>query len=112
MARRRFPDAESRRRYWLEHVSRWASSGQSIAGYCSDQDLSEGCFHYWKSTLRRRDAQESSGEIRPAFAELQLVAPQRTAIEIAVGEGRCVQVHPGFDEETLARVLAVLERAS
>lgn len=110
MAARRFPDAASRRRYWLEHVTRWESSGQSIMGYCSAHELSEKSFHYWKKMVKHSAA--SSEGTRLSFAELQLVAPQQAAIEIALGEGRRVQVHPGFDEDTLARVLAVLERAS
>jgi hypothetical protein len=55
----------------------------------------------------------------PAFAEVRLAAAQeasghcdeRACIEIVCGTSRRIQVHPGFDEETLARVIAVLGRA-
>ena len=111
MARRKFSDAASREAFWREHVTRWASSGESVIGYCKAEDLSEGSFHYWKSALKRRDGRPVAGDGPPAFAELRITARQDAFIEIAVGGGtRRVQVHPGFDEETLARVLGVLER--
>jgi hypothetical protein len=47
----------------------------------------------------------------PAFAEVRVAAAQEASIEIAFAGSRRVQVHPGFDEETLARVITVLERA-
>ncbi len=111
MAAKKFADAGSRESFWREHVARWVSSGQSILGYCRAQGLSEGCFHYWKSALRRREAQSVAGDGPPVFAELKLGGTREACIEVHVGGARRVQVHPGFDADTLTRVLAVLERA-
>jgi hypothetical protein len=47
------------------------------------------------------------------FAEVVVESPGgEAALEVVVGHGRRVRVHPGFDEATLARVVAVLERVS
>ncbi len=112
MAARTFRDGASREAFWREHVARWASSGQSIAGYCRARDLSEGCFHYWKSARNRREARRAADAARPAFAEVQVAVSSTAPIEIAFDGGCRVQVRPGFDEETLARVLAVMERGA
>jgi hypothetical protein len=84
--------------------------------------LSEPAFHFWKRELKRRDAGAVLKREPPAFAEVKVASlPVREAfpsaalgarIEIVVAGPRRIQVHPGFDEETLARVLAALERAA
>ena len=93
-----------------------------MRGYCRSRGLSESGFHFWKRELKRRDAGAASKADGPAFAEVRLApcavreavpSPARGAlIEIAVAGSLRIQVHPGFDEETLARVIAALERAA
>jgi hypothetical protein len=49
------------------------------------------------------------------FSEASAPTPpltDRAAIEVVLGGGRRVAVGPGFDEQTLRRVVAVLERES
>lgn len=100
----------SREKFWRGHVEGWKGSGQTVAAYCRSHELSESGFHFWKGELNRRD--EGAGVSSPAaFVELRVPEPAREAsIEIAVSGTRWVRVRPGFDEETLARVLAMLER--
>ncbi|HEY2157419.1 MAG TPA: hypothetical protein VGH33_17455, partial [Isosphaeraceae bacterium] len=47
----------------------------------------------------------------PAFLPIQIahVVPDRTGVEVVLGPGRRIVVEPGFDPETLRRVVAVLE---
>ena len=106
-----FRDASSREGFWREHVARWASSSLSIVAYCRAQGLSKSCFHYWKSALKRRDARIAVSAEPPAFAEVRIAARREASIEIAVSGARWVRVRPGFDEETLVRVLLALERS-
>jgi hypothetical protein len=55
----------------------------------------------------------SHGRNGTRFAEVVLRATgHAAALEVVLGHGRRIQVHPGFDEDTLARVVAALERAS
>jgi hypothetical protein len=48
------------------------------------------------------------------FAEVRLPssAVHGALLEIVVAGSRRIHVHPGFDEETLVRVLAALERTA
>ena len=111
MAGRRHKSTEERERFWREHVSAWERSGESVRGYCQARGLSEGGFHFWKRKLKRH---EELGVLRgsvPAFAEVRVSAAHVAAFVSVVSGSRRVHVHPGVDEETLARVIAVLERA-
>ena len=105
---------------WRRHIAAWQRSGESIRVYCLRHELSEASFHAWKSKFKRRDEQEAKGlgrahEVRGAlFAEVCVDALREdegrcSFIEVRLGSGRSVRVWPGFDEETLARVLRVVE---
>lgn len=113
MVRKMVGGKASREVYWRGQVSAWERSGESVRVYCGSRGLSEASFYFWKRELKRRDAGASSGMSAPVFAEVRLTpsAAREALIEIAFAGARRVQVHPGFDEETLARVLAVVERA-
>lgn len=113
MASGKFSDAAEREAFWREHVRGWSVSGDSVAGYCRAHGLSADCFHYWKRMMKRGAAASGSpGDALPAFAEVQVALEDEAAIEIAVGASCRVRVRPGFDAQTLARVVAVLERGA
>ncbi len=99
-----------RESYWRGHVAGWARSGESVRGYCRSRGLSEAGFHFWKRELKRREASSVSSTGVAGFAEVQVAPAHEALIEIAVSGAHRIQVHPGFDEATLLRVLAVLER--
>lgn len=102
-----------RERFWRGHVTARQRSGESVRGYCRAQGLSEALFHYWKGELKRRDEAKHMtrpGAHAPQFAEVTVSATLEALIEISCANARRVEVHPGFDEATLARVLSVLER--
>ena len=121
MARKTVQGKGSREAYWRRQVAAWGRSGESVRGYCRAHGLTESGFHFWKGELKRRDAGASSGKSAPVpshelgtgFAEVRVApsAAHEALIEIACAGTRRVRVYPGFDEETLARVLGVLERA-
>lgn len=102
----------SRKEFWRGHIRKWASSGQTVVAYCRAHQLSKSAFHFWKGELKRRDERAAVSSPAAAFVELQMPEPAREAsIEIAVSGARWVRVRPGFDEETLVRVLLALERS-
>jgi transposase-like protein len=131
--RRRDPE---RLRHWEDVVRRWRESGQSVREYCRAQGMEESAFYFWRRTLARRghglaaeDAPQVEGARKPvprspkrgslprrdapAFLPVQVVeagAVEATrGVEIVLAHGRTVRVGSGFDRQTLADVLAVLE---
>jgi hypothetical protein len=111
MAVRRHKGVGERERFWREHVSAWERSGESVRGYCRTRGLSEAGFHFWKRRLKGREGLRVLKGSVPAFAEVRVTAVHEASIEIVLSDARRIHVYPGVDEETLARVIAVLERA-
>ena len=96
----------SRWEFWAGHIAACGASGVPIAQYCRDQGLSYGGYHWWKRELKRRNLPAGFVEVRVPPAANAVEA----AIEVVLSGRGIVRVHPGFDETTLARVLAVVER--
>jgi transposase-like protein len=124
-------------RYWEEVLRRWREGGQSVRGFCRAEGLRESAFYFWRRELARRGdgvdlgsgtrprarsmAPVSPSPVRvsprrgstPSFLPVQVVGPgvAETAqgVEIVLERGRSVRVRAGFDRQTLADVLAVLE---
>jgi transposase-like protein len=127
-------DPEKQRR-WEEVLRQWREGGQSVRAFCRAAGLREAAFYWWRRELARRGDRNAAGDgLRartatpvsrpvtrvsprrapaPAFLPVRVVDPDATAtvgsVEILLAEGRAVRVLPGFDRQTLADVLAVLE---
>ena len=121
----------SREAHWRGVIKSCESSGLTIAGYCREQGISVSKYHWWKSALKRR-----AGElvVAPTFAEVLTSEPVGGAllcaekgcdaapaarggscgapplIELSLGDACRIGVRPGFDGETLLRVIALMER--
>jgi hypothetical protein len=131
MARRRLRAAE-----WAVLIEEWQQSGLKLPEFCRQRGLSRGTMQGWvyKPALKRAieaarregpDKTVKTSRERPPvepspspaflpvhFAEVSaptLPPTVRAAIEVVLGGGRRVAVGPGFDEQTLRRVVAVLE---
>ena len=114
---------------WAALIDQWRQSGLSLPAFCQRHGLSRGSMQNWvyKPELKRaveaarREAQGPVDEpsvpaAAPAFLSVRVVqaaavgeASDRSGVEIVIGPGRRVVIGPGFDSETLRRVVAVLE---
>ena len=112
--------------------------GRSIrATFARPRVLRESAFYFWRRKLRRRD--QPAGAVNPLSSEVLPATPRSPshkrrlrsrrgavsfvpvqvvedspleasrAVEIVLARGRSVRVPAGFDRQTLADVLAVLE---
>jgi hypothetical protein len=96
--------------YWQDQVMAWKASGLKQMQYCRDHQLSKHAFVYWKLKLLGKDA--SPATLVPVSAR-QLRQIQRGndsgQIRLVVGERYHVEVHPGFNAQTLRELLGILE---
>ena len=112
---------------WRQRLTAQAASGLTIAAWCRRNAVAGSLFHFWKRTIARRN----EGRLKPGiksparpkdsvvFAPVVLAPPPQQVqpdplpahgfIEFVLAGSRRVRVGAGFDEATLARVLAVLE---
>jgi transposase-like protein len=123
--------------YWEGVVRRWRESGQSVRDYCRSEGLRESAFYFWRRELQRRSPSSGAAShprsraarVPPAARSPQRlpaahrgaasflpvrvvdgkVAEATNGVEIVFKDGCLVRVRSGFDRQTLADVLAVLE---
>jgi len=137
MAKRGRSGDTAKRRRWQELVKRWQQSGQTVREFCRSAEVKESAFYWWRHRLARcgvRRADDGHGQAsvpqrKPAEMRTSLTGPVRhgvarflpvqvvmdqasqpgSGVEIYWDNGRSVRLHRGFDRQTLAEVLAVLE---
>jgi lambda repressor-like predicted transcriptional regulator len=111
---------------WADVVSQWRASGLSQKEFCRRRDISDRALNNWlyKSPYRERVARilaaRSQGKIdaeTPRFLPVAVLSATPEAdsqascatIEVVLKSGPRIAVMPGFDAETLRRVVAALE---
>lgn len=125
------PDSPTdREREMREMILEYERGDEGLSSFCRRHGIKTGTFGWWKSEVRRRRAgrRSASREVgsSPSSSALHFVelvppahavaAPGRhgspdrhSQIRIIVSRGRQIEVTPGFDEETLARTIRVVE---
>jgi hypothetical protein len=93
------------RSFWKKHVIGWRASGETAKRYGERHGLSASTLGWWASQLKR-DGEFPEAAMRWAKVELATVAKP---IVVRVGRAR-IAVERGFDADTFAAVIAVLER--
>ena len=99
------PEVQSR---WIRLIAEQGESGETVEAFCRERGLATSQFYTWRKRLRGAIA-ERFLEVQVAQAAARPAPSQRGAIEIRLGEGRCVLVEPGFDADHLRAVVAALE---
>lgn len=97
--------ARAGRAVWAKRVEQWTKSGLTGAAFAARLGVKEATLRHWRWQL----GHETKTVAAPAFVEVvaPMVQPQ-AALEVKVGEVQVV-VPAGFDEETLRRLMRVLE---
>ena len=99
-----------REAYWREQIAACCASGMPAVRWCREAGIAVAKYYWWRGELRRRDA---AAGVPALFAEIRAVphggAWSPPPVEIGLTAGRVVRVHAGFDGDTLARVVRVLE---
>ena len=109
---------------WVALIDEWREGGLSLSAFCERRGLNLGTMQGWvykrghRLTIEQARRQSVDprcpAEDPPAvtFVPVHLATPIAAAgsgVEVVLGVGRRVVVAPGFDPETLRRVVAVLE---
>jgi|SRR5580704_2071857 hypothetical protein len=94
---------------WTRRVRRWRASGLTGGEFATAEGLIEGTLRHWAWRLGRDGVSESVGP-ECAFVEVALPAGEATVLEVVLRRGVTIRVPTGFDEETLRRAVATLER--
>jgi transposase-like protein len=105
----------SREAFWRRLVSGQPASGVSIRAWCERHEVSEPSFYAWRRELARRDSERrtrSHATSSTEFIKMHVpCAAASTAIQLVVSGAR-IEVGPGFDGETLRRLLDMLRETA
>ncbi len=88
---------------WAKRVQRWKQSGLTAAAFARREGLNAGTLAWWSSKLGRAQ--------RAAPPVVEVVVPPRveTTLTVEMRGGARLTVPVGFDEDTLRRLLRLLE---
>jgi hypothetical protein len=110
--------SRQRHEYWRQIVMGQPGSGQSIRQWCRQQGVREPSFYAWRRELARRDAQQQACGLTPParFVAVDLAGAEQPStpgplLQLVVNDLR-VEIAPGFDVDTLRRLVTVLREAS
>ena len=108
---------------WPNLIAQWRLSGLTQVEFCARRNISLPTFRYHLYKPSRRSSSPRSGAgtnsaATPLFLPVVcspapqpgLVPPSASPIEIILSDGLRVVVAPGFDPQTLRRVVDALRR--
>ena len=110
-------------------IDPWRKSGLSLPAFCAPRGVNAKTMSGWihkpayRAAIDRVRSKAVAAQVpdqaTPAFLPVQVAdvqaqqhTPGRAGVAVVIGSGRRVVVTPGFDAETLRRVVAVLEDRS
>lgn len=98
--------------YWRRQLQKQKASGLSLRAFCRQHALAESAFYYWRREIEWRDREHNRTATR-AFVPVEVKTPAHApSIEVALACGHVVRLRPGFDADTLRKLLALLEESS
>lgn len=106
---------------WRGILDAASHSGLTQSEFCRRGGISLARYFWWKRKIAPRDGMVQAKRARrstPVFLPVRVVASDSLAcdrksgdaLEVILGRGRRVVVHPGFDTETLQRLIEMLEQ--
>lgn len=97
--------SKQRCRQWERRIARWRASGESMAAYCRQHELSYAAFVWWRRRLGQAITPVSPLTLIP------VVAPTSSggAITIRLPDGVGIEVERGFDAGVLNAVVRALQ---
>ncbi len=117
-----------RARFWRGKLREHSWSGFSVRSFCRREGFSPGSFYRWRRILAERDGAVESRSGLPAPDPSEVFVPVSVAdardkpagsslfacnaqagIELVFRSGLLLRVGPGFDSETLVRLVDLLD---
>jgi hypothetical protein len=93
--------------FWLDLITRWKTSGQSVAAFCAARGVSQASFYAWRKRLNSRGkAPIASAPPPPSFAAVRVVPG--LPVEVVLPTGVVIRVPAGSDPAAVARLVAAL----
>jgi len=104
---------EAKRIYWQGVIDSWRVSGLGEIEFCRRHAISVTKFKWWRKRVKGREPEHPAAGFVPLHVRREAGNPAvKPGIEVVTAGGLVIRVHPGFDADTLARVVEVVEAVS
>ena len=115
--------------FWRQMLRQWQTSGLSVREFCTQQQVSQASFYFWRRIIAQRDQQagnhmpatpdnndtdstsnQADASDPPLFVPVTLATPAKAEppLELVLASGMRVRVPVGFDDSTLRQLLTLL----
>ena len=98
---------------WSERLERLKASGLAVGVFAAQEGVRPATLSWWRrrlSTVAVTASRPSERTTALSFVRLEAPPVSSASLEVIVATGRTIRIPAGFDEETLSRVVVVLER--
>jgi len=103
--------ARTSRADWAKRVERWRDSGLTAAQFGAETGVNPRTLTYWKWVLSKGTrGEKTAAPVIPSSAFVEVRTAPSAGFELALANGRRLQIPSTFDAGTLERLLTVLER--
>lgn len=94
---------------WSERITDWEMSGLSQSSFCQQHDLVCGTFVYWRSHLKKLNAELEPPE-SISFFPVTFKSEKKTTLTLRINDQHCIELSSDFDHELLGKVVQVVQR--
>ena len=92
---------------WQSRLERHATSGLSVARFCSGERVSVARFHCWRRKCSRPSPKQSAPLTVPAFSPVELLSHRSVTIRFAAGA--VMEIPEDRDDLVRTAILAICE---
>ena len=101
---------QAKRAYWSQHVKTWQKSGLTQVRYCQQHQLNQQTFTYWKVKLQKQAALSHLLPVSIKPDRNQTSSFLHSGIVLSFNDRLSIQLENGFNDDTLSRLIDLLER--
>jgi hypothetical protein len=96
--------ATNKAEYWRNVITEQEASKQKVGPFCRERGISEGCFYYWRTRLRK------NAPVRFAVIEAPARVASRPAwvLELVLRNGERLRISDKVDTAALQTILKVV----
>ena len=94
---------------WSERITAWEISGLSQSAFCKKHELVYGTFVYWRSHLKKLNADTQQPE-SVSFFPVSLKPEKKPSLILRINDQHSIELCSGFDPELLGKVVQVVQQ--
>ncbi len=101
---------ERKTQLWSSRIRSWQQSGLSQRAYCEQQQLVLGTFVYWRTRLKKLEADAPAH--RPRLLPITIKQQSAASLTLLINGRHHLEIKPGFDPGFLTKIIQVVQEVT